>query len=225
MDDQLRHLQRDYQRGELTTLQWLIALRRAGYPYQQELLQHWLQITAPVENLSVSEEYHLLRYLLELLHSFPLQCTCRICPGLSSGLARRRVPPEFTFCECVITGVCVSADPARVCPTCRSGCVADFGDRLWTQPGQLAVGLEEPKFGVGTRPFCKGYHYEGTVSSGDDMSYETGSLGVSPTRDKMIFILRHAVCRYEPDVPEEDDETREWRNMLGDLGPGEFPPG
>lgn len=223
MDDQLRHLQRNYQRGELTALQWLLALRRAGYPYQQELLQHWLQITAPVENLSDSDEYQLLRYLLEVLHSFPLQCTCRICPGLSSGLMRRRVPSEHTFCECVITGICVATDPARTCPTCTTGCVADFGDRLWARPGLLAVDLEEPKFGVRARPFCRGYHYEGHTS-GDDIVFETGELSVSSTRDKMIYILRHAVCRYEPDVPDEDDETREWRNMLGDLGPGEFPP-
>lgn len=148
------------------------------------------------------------------------------------------------FCTCCLTGVCLPhrdgiSSPDKVvmttfgaaCHTCnvegQGACQASLPDKLWLHPGKLALEIEtrstsarDPEAFVLT--ICKGYHYE---APGGDEERTSNDECRGTIRQQILFMMRHAACRIDVGPPEErDDDLENWRDMLSELGQGEFPP-
>lgn len=242
MDEYLRALQRQYERGDISVIPWMKALQRAGLPYHQLLIETWERLLVPndvVSGITSAEDSQYIYAALELLGAFPIQCTCRQCSWVSHN----------GFCTCCFTGVCsphrngisgpdkvVMTTMGPACRTCNipngegvlpGKCQTNLPDRLWAQPGKLALEIET-RSGL-NRPgsplvwtICKGYHYE--VPGGDEERTPNDECR-GTVRQQILFMMRHADCRIDAGPPEErDEELENWRDMLSELGPGEFPP-
>jgi len=234
MDEALRALERQYERGAISVIQWMKGLQRASLPYHQLLIETWERLLAPndVSNgRGVSVEHSQNLYAaLELLEAFPIRCTCRQCSWVSHN----------GFCTCCFTGVCSPhrdgiSGPGKVtmttfgtsCRACNPGeCEANLPDRRWLYPGKLALELETSSDPF--RPehlliwtYCKGYHYE---PPGGDEERTPNDECRGSVRQQILFMMRHAACRIDAGPPEErDDDLENWRDMLSELGPGELP--
>lgn len=233
MDESFRILQRQYEQGEISVIQWIRVLQRAGLPAHQMLIETWERLLANSSNnyeaVASTEESQYLYAALELLEAFPLQCTCEQCFSVSHN----------GFCTCCLTGICTPhrdglSGPEKVmttfgpaCRTCAQSCQLNLPDKNWLHPGKLALEIIKTRMtGSGRQPVwtnCRGYHYERPDLGDEERTPIDECSGT--IRQQILFMMRHAACRIDAGPPEERDEDLEnWRDMLSELGPGEFPP-